>query len=179
MQGISFTIQNPDSIPEANQPVIYTDKVDKNKLTFSFTQNLGIPSIGPADSFSIRFPKAALVKASPKMLTSKSWVVEHLQNPTTSSPYYTFLLQPAKKIPFEDNTLEITFQGLPGKEQALLDVSVSYTIRGAKVPAVNQGAKLHVTAYPDKPNMLSDNILLPSVIINGGNRYSRIYLGIA
>ena len=168
MQGITFTIQNPDSIPEAGQPVIYTDKLDKSELTFSFTQDLGIPSVGPKDSFRIRFPQTALSSASPKMLNSKYWMVEDLQKPAAGNPYYTFVLQPAKTISFADKTIDIAFKGLPGKAQTMADVSVTYKIEGAPVPAVNQNAKLHVTAYPDKPATLSDNILFPSVRINAG-----------
>ncbi len=158
MSGITFSIQNPNSVP-ANQAYLYLEQ--ENTLNFVFSNTLGIKQLGPGDSFRLVIPSNLLVSVDAGQLNSPDWTIQ-VSQPSSGNANYTLLLSPAKPIDFSSPLL-ICLKQLHSPATTIADVSTSYKIGGR--PMSGSSIKLSVLNPPNQPLDLNDAISF-EVLIN-------------
>ena len=166
MQGITFTIQNPDSKPKTNAPVIYYDNQKASHLNLLLTQDLGITQLSKGDTITILFPASLLQTISKDNVLSKGWDVKIEMPAPGNQNRYSITLSPTGTVDFGNSELAINLQMLQGKSQTNGEITVSVSIGESTVPMVNHSVKLFVLAYPNQANELDGNILSPSISFN-------------
>lgn len=169
MQGISYTMANPNSIPIPGRAEIYYDKPEESKLRFSFSQNMGIASLKSTDHVRvvISFPSHLLNDARREMLASDEWTLIKMELPShRNGNRYIFTLDPSRTMPWGDKKLQIDFQQLTAWKAGNGDVQVKMIINHTTIQVKKASQKLIVMAYPDQPKDLTNDILIPSILFN-------------